>query len=319
MLGSLKFDGSDNYVAVPDSPLNEIGLGNFTFEAWISGEEADQRTHPIIFSNRGTSSSAGGILFFFHGIWGPSESKMLCLQIDGNNHFLINNGDFDGSILDGECHHVAISRNGGMLSYYVDGALIGTKTPSILGTVSFNSSLWIGKDKSTNNTFNGNISQCRIWNVARTESEIAESKDISLEGTEAGLLAYWEMDNDNSQVVSDKTGQYDGILGESSQDDNLDPAWATDGSAEAVGSSVTQPTTLSLAIGPNPTTGLLNIENPTGQQLEVQLTNELGQLLIRNTISTTASDLDLSNFPSGIYFLVLNYGDQHFTKKVIKQ
>ncbi|MEL7250564.1 MAG: T9SS type A sorting domain-containing protein [Bacteroidota bacterium] len=210
-------------------------------------------------------------------------------------------------------------RRGGTLSYYVDGALIGTKTPSFLGTVSNNSSLWIGNDKASNNTFNGNISQCRIWNIARTESEIAEAKDLSLEGNEAGLVAYWEMDNENGQEVRDKTGLYDGVLGNSNGNESLDPAWSTDGCVEEDLVSTSTPQVYSLSIAPNPTRSRLSIENPKGENLQVQVLNELGQLLFRDTVSGTNGDIDLSSYPKGMYFLIIEYSGQRFTEKVIKQ
>ena len=119
-----------------------------------------------------------------HNKWNGSPSKLLCLQINAVIHLFINIGSFNGSILDDKFHQVAISRNGSELSFYIDGNKIGNKPIPNNATVSLNTPLLIGKDHATNNTFNGIISQCRIWDIARTQSEIALNKDVSLSGNE---------------------------------------------------------------------------------------------------------------------------------------
>ena len=225
--GSLEFNGSDNYVEVMNSPLETIGTGNFTLEAWVKGDELEQTAHPMIFSNR--NSTTQGIILSFHTKWGGSQSKSLNLQIGGSNNFLIDNGSYNGSLLDNECHHVAVTRNGSILSFYADGVLFGTKSISSSVSVSSNESLWIGQDRVTNNTFNGIISQCRIWNVARTDTEIFGKKDIRLPCNEVGLIAYWEMNEGNDQIVMDKMNQFEGQLGSQNGIDNQDPLWSTEG------------------------------------------------------------------------------------------
>lgn len=52
----LNFDGSNDYISA-----NNIASNDFTFEAWVKGDESVQNTHPMIFSNR--SSSPWGTLF----------------------------------------------------------------------------------------------------------------------------------------------------------------------------------------------------------------------------------------------------------------
>ncbi|MEN0006115.1 MAG: LamG-like jellyroll fold domain-containing protein [Bacteroidota bacterium] len=319
MLGSLHFNGDDNYVAIADDPLNEIGDGDFTFEAWIKGDAAGQSGHPMIFSNRGDNSFGGGIMLFLHSQWGGSQYKMLCLQVGASNYFVLNNGTFNGSLLDNRCHHVAITRSANTLSYYIDGALIGIKNTSNLGSIALEQPLLIGKDQATNNTFNGTISQCRIWNVARTESEINDHKDLSLQGDEPGLLAYWEMDDEDSQVLTDKTGEYHGFLGSSIVADAQDPSWSDDGCVEAsVVSTNEQDQVFSFTLSPNPTPGLLTIQHQIKEEVTFRLISTNGQLLLTKTLNQSTSEVDLSAFPKGVYMLQLSYADHIITQKVIK-
>lgn len=318
-LGSLNFNGEDNYVEIADSPLNTIGSGDFTIEAWISGKEDDQATHPMILSNRGDGAFGGGILFFFHSIWGNSQSKMLCFQVNGNNYLHIDNGSFNGNILDGQCRHVAVSRAGDVLSFFVDGNEIGTKTIPSASTVYFDGPLWIGKDRATNNTFNGLISQCRIWNIARTQSQISESKDMSLEGNENGLIAYWELNNETSQTVTDKTQQYDGVLGGSPDIENEDPSWSEIGCVEEeTVSSVGDYENYSLEISPNPTSGLIKIQHQGTKKVTLKIIDVHGRLVSLHSFNTSVFNLDIGGYENGIYFFQLSDGKYTVNRKIIK-
>ncbi|MFT5891346.1 MAG: hypothetical protein ACI9Y7_001447 [Dokdonia sp.] len=124
-ISNLSFDGLNDYIEAPSTALDIIGNQDFTFEAWVRGDESSQTTHPTIFSNRPTSAS--GCIFFFHDIHSDSIYKMLCVQLNGVNYILFNNGTYNGSLLDGECHHVAITKQGNLISFYADGAFIGTR------------------------------------------------------------------------------------------------------------------------------------------------------------------------------------------------
>lgn len=317
-LGSLQFNGLDNYIEVEDSPLNTIGIGDFTIEAWIRGDESEQTAHPTILSNRGSNGFGGGIILFFHSTWGGSQSKMFSFQIDAVNHLFIDNGSFNGSILDNQCHHVAVSRNGNILSFFVDGIEIGSKTlPSSL-TVNFDGPLWIGKDKATNNTFNGLISQCRIWNVARTEAEIFDTKDISLQGNESGLIAYWEMNDGIGQVVMDKTNQFVGVLGSETDVDGQDPEWSEEGCIDKRVVSVNDNIEHFFKVTPNPTSGLITIEYQGVENIEIRLVDQVGKLLLSKTLNSPSIHIDISDYPKGLYLLSTNYSNQIFTKKIIK-
>lgn len=220
----ITFDGANDYVAADNDALNAIGTGDFTFEAWINADLAGQNAHPTMFSNRPVSGS--GVLFFFHNNWGGSAYKMLCVQLGGVNYFVFDNGTYDATFFDGTCHHVAITREGTLLSFYADGVFFGTRTigagdPSTASA----DDLWIGQDGPTNNTFREHISQVRIWDDVRTETEIFDNKDITIPGGSPNLVGYWELNEGVGQVAADLTGTADGELGSSPAVDANDPAW----------------------------------------------------------------------------------------------
>lgn len=52
---------------------------------------------------------------------------------------------------------------------------------------------------------NGNISECRIWSVARTQQEIWENM-YNVDPQTPGLAAYWKFDEGEGDIVYDRTG-----------------------------------------------------------------------------------------------------------------
>lgn len=318
----LNFDGVDDYVEVPNTSLNNIGFSDFTFEAWIKGDLANQPAHPMIFSNR--SAVGTGVLFFFHDLWGSSNYKMLALQINQNaNHYLLNNGTFNGNILDGTCHHIAIAREIDSLYYYVDGSLIGkAKIFNSSPTVSSTADLWIGQDGPTNNSFAGIISRVRIWDVARSASEISNNMNAIISGLTPGLAAYWELDDGSGQIAMDKTTNYDGQLGSSAGVDGNDPQWIRDCCSFTTGISGAQPQRMELTLSPNPNNGQFAIDlakmNLASNGTEVRVFDLNGKNVFKENIAIDKVFIDISAHPAGIYLIQVITSEVLVTQKFIK-
>ena len=73
-----------------------------------------------------------------------------------------------------------------------------------------------------NEYFAGRIDEVRIWNYPRTADEIRAPWNRSLTGSEAGLVAYWRVDEGAGQVAHDSSPyHHDGELGASSATEAL--------------------------------------------------------------------------------------------------
>ena len=103
-------------------------------------------------------------------------------------------------------HHVAATFDGATVKLFVDGVMTASQ-PWALGSVYYGpESVLIGADNygaGYYRRFDGAIDDVRIWDHARTATEIANAMNCHLTGHEAGLVAYWPFDNSD---LTDLTG-----------------------------------------------------------------------------------------------------------------
>ncbi len=91
------------------------------------------------------------------------------------------------------------------MKFYVDGVLVGMESaPSCFD---HSDDLWFGAYQGVTEEFQGEIDEVRLWDVERTQEEIASTMSLALEQA-PGLLAVWHLDGDGSDAV----GVNDGTL-----------------------------------------------------------------------------------------------------------
>jgi alpha-tubulin suppressor-like RCC1 family protein len=204
---ALSFDGVDDYAACTRPVADD-----FTLECWLrttntsgSGSQWYFGTGLIDSEIGGTNNDfgltlCGGRALFGTGTLGPGRTNDVTIQ--------------SGVIADGTWHHVAATRQkaSGLMQLYVDGEPVGSGTN---GTNSLNARLdmRLGSLATGTNCFRGEMDDVRIWNVARTQSEIQTAMSRPLTGNESNLVAYYRMDEVSGIRVCDATtNRYHGTL-----------------------------------------------------------------------------------------------------------
>jgi len=194
---SLEFDGSDDYIAIQNYHYNSDGLTEFTVEAWIKTNDAGDQVIASFDRNQywrlevnGSGAGSGQIGFDI-----MTDAGQL---------------DFGGStrIDDGNWHHVAGVFDNGTVSLYIDGNLDNSTTSgNTFGSAGVARYGFIGVGSEANsydgnkgptNNFNGNISDVRVWGVARSQAQIQASMNGALSGSETGLDIYYKLDGSGS-------------------------------------------------------------------------------------------------------------------------
>jgi hypothetical protein len=234
--------GGASFANVPSNTLFG-GLADFTIECWF----LRQPTFP---SNGGanmfqtilnTQAAFGsGVRPVWLGFINTPSSQL---------YFAINwnpaNGSFyevrgsGGPYADGNWHHVAIVRIGSNISIYVDGQIDPISQVVNAGVVpsallsSNPQPITFGASSATQFPLFGHIDEARIWNLGRSQSEIAATMNVGLNGNEPGLVGYWRFDEGSGQTVFNSaaaTGSaLDGTLGANALPGTDDPTWITTG------------------------------------------------------------------------------------------
>ena len=114
-----------------------------------------------------------------------------------------------GTIPTNEWVHVAMSfqTESNNLKFYKNGQLMSSHTlsntsPTDTGVMN------IGRQSPLTclcNILDGNLDELRIWSDIRTQSEIQAKKNLSLTGSEAGLVGYWNFNQGSGTTLTDQT------------------------------------------------------------------------------------------------------------------
>ena len=182
---ALNFDGSNDYVQTGYTGIS--GNTARTVEAWIkttvnSDPSTGAAQHVIV--DWGTTATGGR--FTLNILWGNT----LRIEVGGsgiNGKTVLNDGNW---------HHVAASYDPSAtykFCLYVDGVLDTSANNTTTVNTTSGNTLIIGKRVDNVNYFEGEIDEVRVWNHARTASQIADLFDKELCPNHSGLVAYFRL------------------------------------------------------------------------------------------------------------------------------
>ena len=211
---ALHFSGS-NYV--------EIGAlvipTDFTFEAWI--RRAASATERVLLAKDRSGQSQGQCRL---GIDAAGHLFFMGSDSTGNDHGLYENQYAlvsPAALPTGTWEHVAFTKSGGALTLYVGGVAVDKVTADMSFAISgpavaFRIGARVASDgSSVSDGFAGDLDEVRVWNVARTASELTASmKTPILAGSAAfpSLVGSWRFDEGVGTTTADATGKLPGTL-----------------------------------------------------------------------------------------------------------
>jgi hypothetical protein len=185
----LNLDGNGDYAEVSHSASLNI-TGNITIEAWVKPDVAGASWPMIV--TKGTVNT-GYLLFFDAGRIHLRLKLSPDTGVVGSTNLAANTW-----------HHVVGVYDGTNAIVYVNGVQDGISKVGSITSTSNTNSLGIGGRES--NFFKGQIDEVRIWNVARTQSDVQANMNRKLTGSEAGLVAYYDFDEPvGSTIAHDRT------------------------------------------------------------------------------------------------------------------
>ena len=180
-----------------------LGFGSLTIEMWVQLPDVDPYDnllmHPL-FSYE-TSPNDGNIwdlLLFLN-----TDRTLQLYQKTGGNPSSDGN---DFNLWDGAWHHVAVTRaqEGGecIYSFYKDGAIVGNRVtesgacPTIpnVGCVVLGQQQSTGCGGFSSNEFVGGITEVRVWDTPRSQTEIQDNMHERITKSLPDLVAGWPLD-----------------------------------------------------------------------------------------------------------------------------
>ncbi|HAW53311.1 MAG TPA: hypothetical protein DCX54_13445 [Flavobacteriales bacterium] len=175
---AINFDGVDDYIVA--SNAGPTGTTNRTVEAWIRSSNSISTQQVIV----DWGSTATGGRFTLNMI----NFGKLRIEVGGNGFVST------ATVADGNWHHVAVTYDDAAVtkaSLYVDGVLDISQNFTVTVNTASTSPITIGRRIDGVNNFMGDIDEVRVWNVARTQTEIANNRNTEYCTLPANLVAYY--------------------------------------------------------------------------------------------------------------------------------
>jgi hypothetical protein len=214
---ALQFDSVDDYVEISDNALLSGGAGkSLTVEAWVKPSIVSG-TRPIVHKFLDGNTKDWGFAIFDGTVEAGIESSADNWEVSG------------GSVAAGVWTHLAFvfDNNANLARLFVNGVQATQKTLS-KDMPDSNAPIRIGRHGYDSDYFSGEIEEVRVWNTARSASQITAAMNGELLGNESGLIGYWAFNQGSGQTAEDGTSNNnDGRLGNATSSDAADPAWVS--------------------------------------------------------------------------------------------
>jgi hypothetical protein len=209
----LEFDGIDDYVSLGNATALGFTSQDFTIEAWIKPGNVTKGMQ--IFQRHGWNANGYRLNM-------ASSGRLQCSTFQSGAGQTSQSSA--GIFIAGNWSHVAAVRDGASVRLWVNGVDSTNITGSHIDPAyAANMTARIGTYLPGVDAFQGCISEVRIWNYARSESQIKADMSGTLTGAEEGLIGYWKLNEGSGTIAHDSTPNSNNgtLVG--------DPVWFTGG------------------------------------------------------------------------------------------
>ena len=157
--GAVAFDGSSDYLSVPDSDDFDLAGNDWTVEAFVYHSNTNYASYEGILA-QWVAGSGTSRTWTLETVGSGATSDLEFYYYDTSNNFV---GPVQGGTLSkNRWHHVAACRSGNTIYMFVDGVMYGSGTSISVDIKNSTDPLWVGR--VVDGYWNGYISNARVVN-----------------------------------------------------------------------------------------------------------------------------------------------------------
>ena len=169
--GGLRFDGANDYIAVPNSPSLDISGTGLTLTMWINPTAAGGDS-VVLGKFWNTTMTAPYYQYGLELVGGTTPN----FQVGTTSGVL--SASMGSALALNQWSHLALVFNGSQVQYFVNGVLL-TTAPLPATITARGNSLQVGADNNISQFFNGSLDEVRIYNRALTAQEVQDDRTIA--------------------------------------------------------------------------------------------------------------------------------------------
>lgn len=190
---SLELDGVNDYVNIPANSAFNFTSPGFTIECWVKPDNVSGLQN--IFSKT-NSTGIGGYAFRLNG----NTLRLLFWEVMAYNTVNL-------TIQANKWQHIAVVFDSNQdIKFYKNGVfgetISGNRNPR---TSSDTQNIGRAQKTGSEDYFNGGIDELRVWNVERSDEEIRNNFNKSIEADSSSLVGYWKFDEETGNTAKDSS------------------------------------------------------------------------------------------------------------------
>jgi hypothetical protein len=162
---SMYFDGTGDYLSVPDDDAFNLGTGDFTMECWYRPTAAWAGNEDGILSKVNSDATWSGFAFSMY----RTSGNIIRFQMsDGSSGATVNTTT---AVSSPQWYHLCVVRSSGVMKFYVNGTSENTTT-STLNMTNNTNEFYIGRKTTVQGYYaDAHIDEVRISRVARWDAD----------------------------------------------------------------------------------------------------------------------------------------------------